>query len=156
MKRRSFLRGVAASLGATTLPLPVISRPAIASAPAGVPTAFHYGWACVYAQRNEGISPADIAEKFRIPLSEANGLFDRMLTRGVLQPPGPNGRSVASRPWQPWDERMAPQSSTKNARERDQEENTSNVAAAFRKMIGHVTGDENFRWHVVPSAAAHV
>lgn len=105
MKRRDFLRGAAASAGAAALPIPTLVKPVAAATQATV-AGFHYGWACVYAQMNNGIAPADVAEKFGISLEVANRLFDRMLDRGVLHPPGLDGRSHATRQWQPWDQRM--------------------------------------------------
>ncbi|MEL6960374.1 MAG: hypothetical protein AAGL89_15625 [Pseudomonadota bacterium] len=107
MKRRDFLRGAAASAGLTALPVPALSAPAVAVRTAPGLAAFHYGWACVFAQMNNGITPADVSDKFGVSLREANALFDRMRLRGVIHPPGLDGRSHATRPWQPWDQRAA-------------------------------------------------
>ena len=104
MKRRSFLQGIAASAGAVTLPLPAAAKAATVTTKV---TPFHYGWACVYAQMNNGVSAADISRVFKIPMSDAHGLMDRMLTRGVIHPAGLDGRSHPTRAWQPWDRKQA-------------------------------------------------
>ena len=141
MKRRNFLQGLAASAGATALPLPAFAKVA-ATTTKVMP--FHYGWACVYAQMNNGVSAADIARVFRIPAHEAHGLMDRMLTRGVIHPPGLDGRSHPTRAWQPWDKRGA----AVDAAEPDQTDvgEEQSVAALFRAMMAPVLKDASFGW----------
>lgn len=103
MKRRNFLRGLAASAGATTLPIPLPAKPIAATVGASQLAKFHYAWACVHAQMNNSVTRAELAAKFRISATQANSLFDRMLDRGVLHAPGLDGRSHATRPWKPID-----------------------------------------------------
>lgn len=86
MRRRNFLKGALASAGAAALPAPAIAKIATVAAHKVVP--FHYGWACVFAQMNDGITAADIERVFKISANDANGLMDRMLMRGVLRAPG--------------------------------------------------------------------
>jgi len=104
MKRRNFLQGIAATAGAAALPLPTTAKVATGAATKVIP--FHYGWACVYAQMNNGIAAADISRVFGIPVTDAQGLMTRMLDRGVIYPAGLDGRSRPTRAWQPWDKKQ--------------------------------------------------
>lgn len=143
MKRRNFLQGLAASAGATVVPMPVMAKAAAQSTSRVIP--FHYGWACVYAQMNNGISAADIERVFRIPHSDAAGLMDRMLMRGVIHPPGLDGRSHPTRAWQPWDKRAPVPEAEQKGRKRDTQDHTS-TADLFRAMMAPVVSDPSFGW----------
>ena len=143
MKRRNFLQGIAASAGAATLPLPSLAKVAAAGTTKVVP--FHYGWACVYAQMNNGVSAADIARVFRISPQDASGLMDRMLTRGVIQMPGLDGRAHPTRPWQPWDKRT-PAATRDTARSDSTPDETATLSDKFRAMIAHVTQHPSYGW----------
>jgi len=70
MQRRKFLQGMLASAGATALPAPVIAKAAVQTTAKVVP--FHYGWACVYAQMNNGVSAADIERVFNISAADGH------------------------------------------------------------------------------------
>lgn len=142
MKRRNFLQGLAASAGATALPLPAVAKVAATTTTKVIP--FHYGWACVYAQMNNGVSAADIARVFKIPAHEAAGLMDRMLMRGVIHPPGLDGRSHPTRTWQPWDKRGAAPAEDRPEKEDAREERS--VAALFAAMMAPVLTDASFGW----------
>ena len=148
MERRKFLQGIAAGAGASVLPLPAIAKVAIPTTAKVVP--FHYGWACVYAQMNNGVSAADIARVFKISLTDANGLMERMLTRNVIGPIGLDGRAHPTRAWQPWDKRQALKAAEQaKADKRLKAENTDDtnvVALKFRAMIEPVTKDASFGW----------
>ena len=126
MQRRKFLQGIVAASGAAALPLPATAKVATGAATKVIP--FHYGWACVYAQMNNGVSAADIARVFKIPMSDANGLMERMLSRGVIYPPGLDGRSHPTRAWQPWDQKQAIAQEQKRRKANEQKKpNLSNV-----------------------------
>ncbi len=142
MKRRSFLQGIAASAGAVALPLPAGAK---AAAVTGKVIPFHYGWACVYAQMNNGVSAADISRVFKIPMSDAHGLMDRMLTRGVIHPAGLDGRSHPTRAWQPWDKQQAI-AKQEAQRKSIEDAERPRVADLFARMIGHVTEDPSYGW----------
>lgn len=132
MNRREFLTRTTAALGALGLPLGSVAG-AGTTAKAAAVTARNpqmmYGWACVYAQMNEGVTPAKLAEAFRMSPSDARIVFDRMLERGVLLPPGLDGTAKASRPWRPWEDR---------ARNR--------IRAAFARVMDHVVKDDSYGW----------
>ena len=104
MHRRKFLRGFASSLGAAAVPLTSAAKAVatLSNAPAKI-IPFHYGWACVHAQRNNGISAADISRVFKVSPQEASSLMKRMELRGVIGPTGLDGRSQPTRTWQSWD-----------------------------------------------------
>lgn len=144
MKRRNFLQGIAASIGATTLPVPVFAKAA------AIPTKvapFHYGWACVYARMNNGVAAADIARVFRLSGIEAHKLMERMVMRGVVAPPGLDGRSHPTKVWQPWDERQAAIAKAE-AKKQSQTQQTKQSSAAdlFRAVIGRVTQHPSYGW----------
>lgn len=144
MKRRNFLQGLAASAGATVVPMPAVAK--LAAQTTGKVIPFHYGWACVYAQMNNGVSAADIARVFRIPVSDASGLMDRMLTRGVIHPPGLDGRSHPTQAWQPWDKRapVTPENAKDPSRGGDDQKRTPQEM--FRAIMSPVLGDPSFGW----------
>ena len=145
MERRKFLQSVAAGAGAMALPLPAFAKVASQAATKVVP--FHYGWACVYAQMNNGVSAADIARVFRIAPTDAQGLMDRMLTRGVIGPIGIDGRAHPTRAWQPWDKRKALEATeARNKARAESEEPARTVKSLFRAVIEPVTHDESFGW----------
>lgn len=139
MKRRDFLRGAVASVGATALPLPAIGKVAATATAKVIP--FHYGWACVFAQMNDGITSADIERVFNISPQDANGLMERMWTRGVLRPADLDGRCRATRAWEPWDKKQAAKAEAERAEaERDGARQTgSRARAKFRKFIAAQT-----------------
>ncbi len=145
MHRRRFLQGMIATAGATALPAPVISKAATHATTKVVP--FHYGWACVYAQMNNGVSAADIERVFKISPHEAQGLMDRMLTRGVIRPPGLDGRSHPTRAWEPWDKKT--KAATKH-QDTDESElnNTSRTGARardkFQKMMLRMKNEPHY------------
>lgn len=144
MKRRSFLQGLAASAGAVVAPvsLPTIAKPAAVTAKV-IP--FHYGWACVYAQMNNGVSAADIARVFKISNADASELMERMMTRGVIQPPGLDGRSHPTRVWEPWDKKSAPPQAPKNTAEPDAHVQTGGRARArFQRFILNLKSEPQF------------
>lgn len=148
MERRKFLQGMAAGAGTMALPLPALAKVAIPTTAKVVP--FHYGWACVYAQMNNGVSAADIARVFRISPSDANGLMERMLSRNVIGPIGLDGRAHPTRAWQPWDKRQAMKATEaaeaeKQARLNDVDDSNV-IAIKFRAMIDPVTKDASFGW----------
>lgn len=145
MKRRSFLQGLMAGAGVTALPVPIGAKPiAGVAVSANRMAAFHYGWACVFAQMNNGITPADVVEKFGVTPAQADALFQRMRLRGVLQAPGLDGRSHATRPWQPWDKRgPAATQSDKQTKTRESADQP-NARDLFRQMIAHVTDHPSF------------
>ena len=144
MKRRNFLKGLAASAGATALPLPAIAKVATTTTTKVIP--FHYGWACVYAQMNNGVSAADIARVFKIPHHEAAGLMDRMLMRGVIHPPGLDGRSHPTRTWQPWDKRGAATGNTETEAEPAEADDRPSVATLLRAVMDPVVKDSSYGW----------
>lgn len=145
MKRRNFLQGLAASAGATVVPLPALAKTAAHATSKVIP--FHYGWACVYAQMNNGVSAADIERVFRIPASDAHGLMDRMLTRGVIHTPGLDGRSHPTRAWEPWDKRQALAKAEAEAKARHQEdEKKRSTADLFRAVMAPVLTDPSYGW----------
>lgn len=145
MQRRKFLQGMLASAGATALPAPVIAKAAVQTAAKVIP--FHYGWACVYAQMNNGVSAADIERVFNISATEAQGLMDRMLTRGVIRPPGLNGKSQPTRAWEPWDKKTAPapDPTEDKTTAQDRASNTGTRARAkFQKFITNLKAEPYF------------
>lgn len=142
MKRRSFLQGLAASAGAAALPLPATARTAAAATNKIIP--FHYGWACVYAQMNNGVSPADIERVFRVSPADAGKLFDRMLTRGVIHAPGLDGRSHPTRAWQPWDKKAPAAADRSSEKPRDADTSEPSVANLFRRVMAHVLADKSY------------
>jgi len=143
MQRRNFLQGIAASAGAVALPLPAFAKAAAIGTTKVVP--FHYGWACVYAQMNNGVSAADIARVFRVSHDDAAGLMDRMLMRGVIHAPGLDGRSQPTRAWQPWDKRT-PQATTKSdTKHRISNENRS-LLNKFQAVMAHVVTHPSYGW----------
>lgn len=145
MKRRNFLQGALAGASVAAVPLPAFAKVA-ATTTKVVP--FHYGWACVYAQMNNGVSAADIARVFRLPLSDAHGLMDRMLTRGVIGIPGLDGRAHPTRAWQPWDKRQAIQAREAKETQRAKNRTAERATAAdhFRAVMAHVTHDRSYGW----------
>jgi hypothetical protein len=143
MRRRNFLQGLAASAGATVVPMPAMAKVATQTTSKVIP--FHYGWACVYAQMNNGISAADIARVFRIPTADAAHLMDRMLTRGVIHPPGLDGRSHPTRAWQPWDKRT-PAGTDSSRKATKQQDETRTPKALFRAVMAPVLTDPSFGW----------
>lgn len=143
MKRRSFLQGLVASAGAAVVPvpLPALARPAAAAKI--IP--FHYGWACVYAQMNNGVSATDIARVFKISNEDASGLMDRMLTRGVIHPPGLDGRSHPTRAWEPWDKKSALANDQKDASEiKTSGETGTRARAKFQRFIAILKSEPQF------------
>lgn len=134
MRRRKFLQGIVASAGAATLPLPVIAKAAAQTTAKIIP--FHYGWACVYAQMNNGVSAGDIERVFRISPHDASSLMDRMLTRGVIGPTGIDGFSRPIRKWEPWDRRHPFEDGPKVVGRR--------ARAKFRVMISKLKAEPNF------------
>jgi len=138
MQRRKFLQGMLASAGAAALPAPAIAKVMAPAATKVIP--FHYGWACVYAQMNNGISAADIERVFKIPASDAQGLMDRMLTRGVIHPAGLDGRSHPTKAWEPWDKKAAAakaeaEKAKKDEAARNAPETGHRARARFARMI---------------------
>ena len=126
------------------LPLPAFAKIAVPTVTKVVP--FHYGWACVYAQMNNGVSAGDIARVFRIAPTDAQMLMDRMLTRGVIGPIGINGRAHPTRAWQPWDKRKALEAAERSKVKSD--EKARGVKTLFRAIIDPVTKDPSFGWAV--------
>ena len=147
MQRRKFLQGMLASAGAATLPAPAFAKVMTPTATKVIP--FHYGWACVYAQMNNGISAADIERVFKIPASDAQGLMDRMLTRGVIHPAGLDGRSHPTKAWEPWDKKTASaQVKSDDAKQSDTSSDDPKTGhrarAKFTKMIDHMKSEPIF------------
>jgi hypothetical protein len=145
MKRRNFLQGIAASAGTAVLPLPVLARAAVQSTAKILP--FHYGWACVFARTNNGITAADIGRVFKVSPTQAHGLMDRMLTRGVLRPPGLDGRSHPTRTWEPWDKKTAvhqTETDQKPDSNTAKPETGTLARAKFRSFISKTKADPHF------------
>ncbi|MEN8918995.1 MAG: helix-turn-helix domain-containing protein [Octadecabacter sp.] len=143
MKRRNFLQGIAASAGAAAMPLPTFAKAAAMGTTKVIP--FHYGWACVYAQMNNGVSAADIARVFRISPSDASGLMDRMFARGVIHAPGLDGRSHPTRAWQPWDKRTPAAPTHAETKHRISDENRS-LLSKFDAVMAHVVTHPSYGW----------
>ncbi|HCP81741.1 MAG TPA: hypothetical protein DIT67_09170 [Octadecabacter sp.] len=143
MQRRNFLQGIAASAGAATLPLPAFAKAAAVGTSKVVP--FHYGWACVYAQMNNGVSAADISRVFHISPRDAAGLMDRMLMRGVIHAPGLDGRSQPTRAWQPWDKR-APVAQAKTETQHHMSDENRSLLNKFKTVMAHVVADPSYGW----------
>ena len=143
MQRRNFLQGIAAIAGAVALPLPTFAKAAAMGTTKVVP--FHYGWACVYAQMNNGVSATDIARVFRVSPSDASGLMDRMLTRGVIHTPGLDGRSQPTRAWQPWDKR-APEASANSETKPSLSDENRSLLNKFQAVTAHVVEDPSYGW----------
>lgn len=152
MQRRNFLQGLAAGAGVAAMPLPLAAKAASMGSVPYRAVGFHYGWACVYAQRNGGITAADIASKFNIPTAEANALFNRMLDRGVLTLPGLDGRSHATTPWQPWDQRhpvgAARQDTPEDGTRPSADSDAQTIADRFRAVMAYVTTDSSYGWPI--------
>ncbi|MCF2906196.1 hypothetical protein L0666_14465 [Octadecabacter sp. CECT 8868] len=145
MQRRKFLQGMMASAGATALPAPVIAKAAKATTAKVVP--FHYGWACVYAQMNNGVSAADIERVFRISGADAQGLMDRMLMRGVIRPPGLDGRSHPTRAWEPWDKKSPAPASEDKAKAPDDAQDQAigqKARKKFARMIDCMKAEPHY------------
>lgn len=146
MKRRKFLQGFVAGAATAALPAPVLAKAAAASAAKVVP--FHYGWACVYARTNGGISAADIERVFRVSPKEASRLMDRMLARSVLRPAAANGKCHPTRTWEPWDQKTTvvradthqPTDTSTNTTERGQRARTK-----FHAMIQSLKQEPEYR-----------
>lgn len=141
MQRRKFLNGVMAGAGAAALPAQILAKAAAQTLAKVVP--FHYGWACVYAQMNNGVSVADIERVFNISAADASSRMDRMLTRGVIRPSGLDGRSHPTRAWEPWDDKSA---TTKHKRsiEMDSQSKTGTQARQrFQRMIANMKADDH-------------
>ncbi|SMX41810.1 helix-turn-helix domain-containing protein [Octadecabacter ascidiaceicola] len=143
MKRRNFLQGIAASAGAATFPVPTFAKAAAVGTTKVIP--FHYGWACVYAQMNNGVSAADIARVFRISPSDASGLMDRMLMRGVIHAPGLDGRAQPTRAWQAWDKR-APEIPAETESKHDVSNENQALLSKFNAVMAHVVTDPSYGW----------
>lgn len=144
MKRREFLQNLSASAGVLALPVPAFAKVASQTVTKVVP--FHYGWACVYAQMNNGVSAADIARVFRISPMDASGLMDRMLMRGVISPVGLNGRAHPTRAWEPWDKRQAADLARQDKNSAQDAPKRKPLPDLFRAMFAHVTDDPSFGW----------
>ena len=130
MNRRDFLARSGAALGAAALPLGTLAAaPVRAVAGAARTPQMMSGWACVYAQMNEGITPDRLAEAFRMSPADARIVFDRMLERGVLLPPALDGTARASRPWRPWESRAG-----------------ARTRAAFARVMNLVLKDPSYGW----------
>ena len=147
MKRRDFLQGIVASAGAAAAPMPVLAKAAVQTTTKVIP--FHYGWACVYAQMNNGISAGDIERVFKVSGAEANGLMDRMLSRGVIRPPGLDGRSHPTRAWEPWDKKSALPDADADPIQNDAQEPYSNDTGTrarqkFHKMIDAMKAEPHY------------
>lgn len=139
MIRRNFLSGFIAGAATLALPAPTFAKAVTMTTAKVAP--FHYGWACVFARRNNGVSASDIARVFRVSGTEAQGLMDRMVMRGVVTPPGLNGRAQPTRTWQPWEQKTAvAKSDTRNLRDPDQ----PSIADRFRAVMAHVMQDQTF------------
>lgn len=142
MNRRSLLQGMIAGAGALALPIPIFAKAATVTAKAAVP--FHYGWACVFARTNNGISARDIARVFHLKPTEAQVLMDRMVLRGVVTPPDVLGRAQPTKAWQPWDGKT-PKAPTRKTR-RSQSQDNPSIADRFRAVMAHVTQDASYGW----------
>ncbi|MCF2871366.1 hypothetical protein L0664_09850 [Octadecabacter sp. G9-8] len=136
MKRREFLTGIAATVGATALPLPTLAKAATHTTAKVLP--FHYGWACVFARTNNGITATDIQRVFNVSQSEASSLMDRMLTRGVLRPPGLDGRSHATRTWEPRIQKTASPNLNKSTEHNARSKRGTRAIAKFRQFIANM------------------
>lgn len=143
MKRRNFLQGVAASVGATALPVPALAKMG-AVAPKAVP--FHYGWACFYARTHNGVAAADIARVFRLSTDQAAGLLDRMVMRGVISPIGADGRCHPTKPWQPYDHRARTGTAKTPRKSHQVQTHDSSLRDRFKAVMAHVTHHPTYGW----------
>lgn len=147
LNRRKLLQGLTASAAAIALPLPSFAKAVVATNKAAVP--FHYGWACIFARHNNGVSTADIARVFHLPKREAQALMDRMVLRGVVTPPDVLGRAQPTRTWQPWEgtAHNVQGKNTNTSQHAKHQPKPKRVSDAFRRMIAHVSEDPSFGWN---------
>lgn len=96
MKRRNFIRSLAAMLSAPALPATAMIQASATSAPASaLLTPNLYTWSKTLARKTGKLSADTIASSLNIEMTKASEIFGRLVSNGVIGPTNALGVSQA-------------------------------------------------------------